>query len=127
VRELAQLVHRPFGVVERLGQQGGSIVLPVLRRAACQLEGDDGVDQTLLSAVVQIANHAPALLVGCRDDPRPRRSQLPLRFGVCDRRRHQLRERCELRLAVGRQRLLRRGHGHHAPAPALDDDRHPDQ
>jgi hypothetical protein len=100
VRELAQLGRRLLGVPERLGQQ--AVVLLALLGALGRLQRDDGVDQKLVSAVVQIANHAPALLVGCGHDPRSRRRQLPVRFGVCDGRGDQLRERGELRLAVGR-------------------------
>ena len=102
VGELAQLGRRLLGVVERLGQQAGELLLLVLQGAACQLERDDRVDQPLLRAVVQIANHAPALLVGRRHDPRPRRGELRPRFGVRDRRGHELRELAEPILDVGR-------------------------
>jgi hypothetical protein len=81
-RELAQLGRRLLGVVERLGQQGGEILLLVLQGAVCQLQRDDRVDQPRLSAVVQIANYLWALLVGRRRDPRPGRRHLASRFGV---------------------------------------------
>ena len=61
-------------------------------RAARELQRDDRVDQPLLRAVVQIADHPPALVVGRRHDPRPRRRQLRPRLGVRDRRRDQLGE-----------------------------------
>jgi hypothetical protein len=41
-----------LGVVERLGQQGGEVLLLVLQGALCQLERDDCVDEPLLGAVV---------------------------------------------------------------------------
>ena len=71
MRELAQLGVGLLGLVERLGQQGRGTLLLVLDGAVCELQGDDHVDQPLLRSVVQIANHAPALLVGRRHDPRP--------------------------------------------------------
>ena len=104
--------------------RAGSVLLLVLQGAACQLERDDRVDQPLLRAVVQIANHAPALLVGRRHDPRPRRRELRPRFGVRDRRGDQLRELGEPILDVVAQGLGFRDTGtHHAPELAVDDDR----
>jgi hypothetical protein len=57
VRELAQLGRRVLGVAERLGQKSGGIRLLVLQGAAGKLQRDDRVDQPLLRAVVQIADH----------------------------------------------------------------------
>jgi hypothetical protein len=70
VRELAQLRRRLLGVVERLGEQGGNVLLLVLDGAVGQLERDDRMDEPLLRSVVQIAHYAPALLVGRCHDPR---------------------------------------------------------
>ena len=100
--ELAQLGRRLLGVVERLGQEGGGILPFVLAGAAGKLQRDDRVDQPLLRAVVEIANHPAALLVGGRHDPRTGRRQLGPRLGVRDRRRDQLGEVLQARLGVRR-------------------------
>ena len=50
------------------------------------------MNEALLRAVVKIANHSPALLVGGGHDPRPGRGQLRPRLDVRDRRGNQLRE-----------------------------------
>ena len=62
--ELAQFGHRLLGVLERLGQVGEGIVFLVLEGATCQLQSDHRVNKPLLRSVVQVANNAPALLVG---------------------------------------------------------------
>jgi hypothetical protein len=106
VREFAQLDVRTLRVVERFGQQGGEVLSLVLEGAACQLQRDDRVDQPLLRTVVQIADHAPALIVCHRHDSRPRRCHLRPGFGVRDRRRDELGEGGDPRLRVRRERLV---------------------
>jgi hypothetical protein len=86
VGELAQLFGRAFGLVECLGHKRRPSVLLVLERPARQFERDDRVDQALLRAVVQIANHPLALLVGRRHDPCSRRRQIRPRLDIRDRR-----------------------------------------
>ena len=105
MRELAQLGRRLLDLLERLGQEGGDGLLLVLQGVLCQLQRDDRVDQPLLRSVVQIANHAPALLVGRRHDPRPRRRQLRPRFGVRDRRRDEVSVR-RRQLALDRPQVV---------------------
>src|SRR4051812_41930947 len=122
--ELAQLAHRPLGVVERLGQQSRGALVAVLHRAVCQLERDDGVHESLLRPVMKIPDDPTALLVGRGHDPRPGRRHLRARFAVGDRRPHELRELRHAGLGAGQHRLLvRPGGDHQAPWAALDNDR----
>jgi hypothetical protein len=69
------------------------------------------VDEALLRAVVQVADHAPALGVARRRDPRAGVGQLRPRLRVGDGRPDQLGELGDARLGVGGQRLraARRG------------------
>jgi hypothetical protein len=84
--------------------------------------------EPLLRAVVQVALDAVALGIGGSRDPRPRRRELGAAVSIGDRRRHQLGELGDARLAVGRQRLAVGGAGDHdAPGAILDDDRRPDR
>ena len=128
VGELAQLHRRLLGVVERLGHQAGEVVLLVRQGLLGELERDDRVDQPLLRAVVQIANHAPALVVGRRHDPRPRGGHLRPRLGVRDRGRDEFREVLEARFGARGQRL---GSGRvdrqRTPEPLPDKDRAADR
>jgi hypothetical protein len=82
------------------------------------------VDQPLLRTVVQIADHAPALVVGHRHDSRPRRRRLRPRFGVRDRSGDQFGEVLQARLGVRRERFgLLRVDRKGAPQAPLDNDR----
>ena len=68
--ELAQLVGGALRVLERLGHERRSVSGVALERLLGQLERDDGVDEALLCAVVQVAHDASPLLVGRSHDPR---------------------------------------------------------
>jgi hypothetical protein len=58
-------------VVECLGHERRRSVILAPEGAVREFERDDRVHEALLCAVMQVANHAPALLVGRRHDPRP--------------------------------------------------------
>ena len=69
--QLAQLLGRALGLVQRLLHQGRR--RPRRARAlARELQRDDGVDHPLLRAVVEVADHAPPLPVGRLQHPRAR-------------------------------------------------------
>jgi hypothetical protein len=78
VGELAQLVRRLLGVVERLGQEGGEVRLLVVQGLVCQLQRDDRVHQPLLRAVANIPNQPTALVrvATVRTAHMPRRDRL---------------------------------------------------
>jgi hypothetical protein len=71
VRQLAQLIGRLLRVVECLVHERGGRVLVVLERSTGQLQRNNGVDETLLRPVVEVAYHPPAFFVGGGHDPRP--------------------------------------------------------
>ena len=80
MHQLTQLLARALRVVQRLADQRlrGRIALAL--RPARELERDDRMDQALLSPVVEIPDHAPALLVGRGDDA-------PARLGLASAQR----------------------------------------
>jgi hypothetical protein len=57
-------------VAERLGHQGGGGLVVLLQCLLGQLQRDRRVDEPLLRAIVQIADHSPALVIGGGHDPR---------------------------------------------------------
>ncbi len=99
-------------------------VVAPLERLASQLQRDHGVDETLLRAVVQVAHHAAALVVGRGHDPGTRLGELRPRLDVRDRRGDELGELADPRLGSRRERLgVPRGDDDRAPQPSVDDDR----
>jgi len=100
VSELSQLASRELGVVERLGDRCVRRRLAITERAGRELEREDRMDEALLRAVVQVADHAPALLVGGGDNPRPRSRQVRTHLAVRDRGSRQVGELCHPALAV---------------------------
>jgi hypothetical protein len=75
VGQLAQLADRVLGVRERLGHERFGVTAGA-QRALGQLERDDGVDQPLLRAVVQVAHDSRSLalrgVAGALDERRER-------------------------------------------------------
>jgi hypothetical protein len=69
----AQLDVRRLRILKPLVDEPAGGLRLQLERLGRQLQRDDRVHHPLLCAVVQIANDAPALPVGRRHDPRPRR------------------------------------------------------
>ena len=63
------------------------------------------MDEALLGSIVQIADRAPALVIGRRHDPRTGRCEVGPRLHVRDRGRDQLGELLEAGLDSGRQWL----------------------
>ena len=70
VCELAQLRVAALGVIERLVDQRLRVCLAATQRGPGQLERDDRVHQALLCAVVQVAHHSPARVVGLGEQAR---------------------------------------------------------
>jgi hypothetical protein len=111
-------------MIERLDHERWSGGLAVFERLARQLQHDDGVNQSLLRSIVQVANHAPSLGVGGRHGTRSRRRQFRPRLDIRDRRGDQLGERLDAPLRVhGQQPRLPRDGDHRAPQPSVDHDR----
>ena len=104
VRELAQLVGRSPRVLERLVDQRGGVLTSLLVRTLSMLQRDHGVHEPLLRSVVQVAHHAPTLLVARDHDPCPRCRQIGPCLHVGDRCRHQLGELAKAGLGIRRQR-----------------------
>ena len=128
MHQLAQLFRRVLGLLERLDHERGRRVVLVLERPACKLQRDHRVDQPLLRAVVQVADHAPALVVGGGDHACARCGELRPRPDVRDRGRDQLGERLDPCLRADRHRIGRpRGDDHRSPQAPLDDDRAADR
>ena len=67
--DVTQLAVGVFRVGQRLGQQIGDVT-SADGAVSGQLQGDDRVDQPLLSAVVDVALQATACVVRGRDDAR---------------------------------------------------------
>ena len=63
MHELPQLVGGLLGVLERLRYQRRGVAGFMLQCPARHLQRDDRVNEALLSAVVQVPNHPPALFV----------------------------------------------------------------
>ena len=93
MHELAQLAVACSACSSASSTSAGAVV--AFRAPAGQLQRDHRVDQPLLRAVVQIADHAPALVVGGGDHPCARRGELGPRPDVRDRGRDQLGERAD--------------------------------
>jgi hypothetical protein len=70
VRELAQVRVAALGLIEGLVDQRARVSLAATQRVSGQLERHDRVHQALLCAVVQVAHHSPACVVGLREKPR---------------------------------------------------------
>ena len=93
-------------VVERLrDERVGAAPSPARHRLVGDVERHDRVDESLLRAVVQVADDATALVVGGRHDPRPRGGEVRAGLEVGDRGRDQLGELRHPRFGVGGQRL----------------------
>ena len=120
--EVAELVRRALGVVERLVDQRGDRI-GAGRRALRELEGDEGAHQPLLCTVMDVALDAAPRLVRRGEDPRAGGDQLPLVLGVGDGGGGQLRELRQAILRAGRRREVRRAGGDRAPDASFDDDR----
>jgi hypothetical protein len=60
VCQLTQLHVALRGVLERLADQRLRLLVSLPKRSLCELQRDDGVDQPLLRAVVEVAHDATA-------------------------------------------------------------------
>ena len=94
------------------------------RLCGAQVQGEG--DQSLLGAVVQVAFDTAAGGVSGRHDPRTRGGQGGLGFGVGDRGGCQFGEPGQPCLSTRWQRPRAGFHGHDAPQPPLNADRHAD-
>ncbi len=110
-------------VLERLANERRCLFVARLERLLSERERDDRVHQSLLRAVVQIAHHAAALLVGGGDDPGLGRGEIRPRLDVRDRGSHELGEVRDPRLRVGGHRLHpgRSGRDRPPQTPVHDD------
>jgi hypothetical protein len=116
VRQLTQVVVRPFRVLQRLGHQLADVRIAVLQRAKRELLHDHRVDEALLRAVVQVALDPAPALIGGSDDSCARGGQLGAALGIRDRSGDELCEVRQARLGVWRQRPLEgRAGGHDSP------------
>ena len=103
VGELAQLGVRALCLLDCLAHELGRKFIVRLERLVRVLQSHDGHYQALLGSVVQVAHHAPALVVGRRHDASTGRRHLGPGLGVRDRRRDQLGEVLQARLGLRRQ------------------------
>ena len=126
VREVPQLLDRRAGVLERFVDE-----LPKLRRGVAeivrQLQRDDGMDEPLLRAVVEVTDNASSLLIRCGDDPGAGRDQLGPGRGVRHGSGDQLSEAREPVFGAGCKRLaLIRAGDQRSPDASVDDYGRPD-
>jgi hypothetical protein len=127
VCQLAQFRVALLRVLERFAEERLRLFVSVSERSLSELERDDGVHQSLLRAVVQVAHHAAAGLVCLGEQTRPRGCELVTAVGVGDGGVEQLGELGHPLFGVGRRRLLARpARRDHAPEPAVHDDRRSD-
>jgi hypothetical protein len=103
--ELAQLAGGLLSVLERLRDQRRGLAGLLLQGSGRHLQRDDGVDEALLSAVVEVPNHPPALFVRGGDDARARGGQVRAGLGVRDRGGDELGELAEPHLGAEGDRL----------------------
>jgi hypothetical protein len=101
VDHVAQIGVGSFGVAERLVHQFGRAA-PGRDRVPGELEDDDGVHESLLRAVVDVALQAASGLVGGGHDACARCGELLLVLGVGDGGRGKLGERCQPVFGAGR-------------------------
>ena len=106
--QLAQLLVGPLHVLERLGDQRLRVLVVARERPLRQPERDDGVDEPLLRAVVQVADDAAAGRVGLGHQTRPRGLELRAALRVGDGGGDELGERRQAVLGARRQRAPRR-------------------
>jgi hypothetical protein len=67
VGQLPQLAVGRLGALKRLGDERPTAFVVGLERAQCELECEDGMDEALLRAVVQVADHAASGIVAGRE------------------------------------------------------------
>ena len=103
-------------------------MLSFLEGATRQLQRDDRVDQSLLCAVVKVANHPAALLVGRRRDPRPRDAATSVCASVfaIAVATSSVKEVRRTSASGGKGLLPAVGGGHQAPEAAINNDRRRD-
>lgn len=127
VRQFSELGVGLLGMTQGLAHKLTCVDLVLRQGRERKLEDDNGVHETLLCAVMQIAlNPSPAVIAG-GDNTSPRSGQSGTALGVGDGRRQQFGERGEPFLRIPRQRLLHLRTGdHHSPETAVDENRRAD-
>ena len=127
-REVAQVVDRRLGVLERVVDEPAGALGVLLPALLGELEVDHDVDELLLGAVVEVAAEPAPLLVAGLQDAGARGRELLARVGVGERVGDQLGEAGDALLGVGGQaERAPVGGDHRAPQPAGDDDRRADR